>query len=129
MTNFSQFKKISFYFFLVNLIYNPLIFSQNPIIGNIGISDPHVRVFNDTIFLFSGHDDTPDDKTWIMKDWRIFSTTDLVHSDLRETIHPKDNYMDNNSTDCWASDAASRKGSYYFYFSDRKRGIGVMVAD
>ena len=96
MTNFSQFKKISFYFFLVNLIYNPLIFSQNPIIGNIGISDPHVRVFNDTIFLFSGHDDTSDDKTWIMKDWRIFSTTDLVHWDLRETIHPKDNYMDNN---------------------------------
>ncbi|CAH8281414.1 carbohydrate binding protein with CBM6 domain [Mariniflexile fucanivorans] len=129
MTNFSQFKKISFYFFLVNLIYNPLIFSQNPIIGNIGISDPHVRIFNDTIFLFSGHDDTPDDKTWIMKNWRIFSTTDLVHWDLRETIHPKDNYMDNNSTDCWASDAASRNGSYYFYFSDRKRGVGVMVAD
>jgi len=40
-----------------------------------------------------------------------------------------DNYMDDNSSDCWASDAASRNGKYYFYFSDRKRGIGVMSAN
>ncbi|HKJ78880.1 MAG TPA: family 43 glycosylhydrolase, partial [Prolixibacteraceae bacterium] len=38
------------------------------------------------------------------------------------------NYMDDNSTDCWAADAATRNGKYYFYFSDRKRGIGVMVS-
>ena len=37
--------------------------------------------------------------------------------------------MDDNSTDCWASDAAARNGKYYFYFSDRKRGIGVMTSD
>jgi hypothetical protein len=99
---------------------------QNPIMADIGMSDPHIRVFNDTVFLYCGHDSGPDDPTWIMRDWRVFSTTDLVSWTFKQTISPKDNYMDDNSTDCWAGDAATRDGRYYFYFSDRKRGVGVM---
>ncbi|MGB3150222.1 MAG: family 43 glycosylhydrolase, partial [Maribacter sp.] len=113
--------------FLVALIVNAA-FSQNPILKDMGVSDPHVRVFNDTIYLYSGHDATVEDKTWVMKDWRVFSTTDLVNWKIRDTISPKENYMDNNSTDCWASDATTRNGKYYFYFSDRKRGVGVMTS-
>ncbi len=101
-------------------------FGQNPVIRDIGMSDPHIRVFNDTVYLYCGHDSNPEDKTWIMKDWRVFSSTDLINWTLEETISPKDNYMDDNSSDCWAGDAAGRNGKYYFYFSDRKRGIGVM---
>jgi len=104
------------------------LFSQNPILKGLGVSDPHVRVFNDTIFLYSGHDANPNDKTWVMKDWRVFSSIDLLNWSLQTTISPNDNYMDDNSTDCWASDAATRNGNYYFYFSDRKRGVGVMSA-
>lgn len=102
--------------------------AQNPILQGKGVSDPHVRVFKDTIFLYSGHDSSPKDKTWVMKDWRVFSSTDLMNWSLKKTISPKDNYMNDNSSDCWASDAAARNGNYYFYFSDRKRGIGVMSA-
>ena len=114
---------------LLALFFPLMVLSQNPIIGDIGISDPHVRVFNDTIFLYSGHDSSPEDKTWVMKDWRIFSTTDLINWEFRGKISPQDNYMDDNSTDCWAGDAATRNGKYYFYFSDRKRGVGVMTSD
>jgi hypothetical protein len=102
------------------------LFAQNPIVGNIGVSDPHIRVFNDTVYLYSGHDSGPQDTAFIMKDWRVFSTTDLVNWTLRTTITPRDNYMDDNSIDCWAGDAASRNDKYYFYFSDYIRGIGVM---
>lgn len=102
---------------------------QNPVIKGIGMTDPHVRIFNDTIFLFSGHDDHPDDKTWVMKDWRIFSSTDLINWKLRNKISPADSYMGAGSTDCWAGDACSRNGKYYFYFSDQKRSIGVMTSD
>ncbi len=104
-------------------------FSQNPIIKNKGVSDPHIRVFNDTLYLYSGHDASPHDKTWVMKDWRVFSSTNLTQWRLRETISPKDNFMNAASEDCWAGDAASRNGKYYFYFSDRKRGIGVMTSN
>lgn len=104
------------------------VHAQNPIIKNMGVSDPHIRVFNDTLFLYSGHDANPKAKTWVMKDWRVFSSTDLINWKHRTTISPESNYMDNNSTDCWASDAAVKNGKYYFYFSDRKRGVGVMKA-
>lgn len=111
------------------LLFANSTYCQNPITKVLGVSDPHIRVFNDTIYLFSGHDSDPNDKTWVMKDWRVFATTNLLDWTQVQTISPKDNYMENTSEDCWASDAASRNGKYYFYFSDRKRGIGVMYAN
>ncbi|TXD67599.1 family 43 glycosylhydrolase [Polaribacter glomeratus] len=120
--------KISSFFFSLFLM-TQMIFSQNPITNAKGVSDPHIRVFNDTIYLYSGHDSSPNDKLWDMKDWRVFSSTNLLDWKLEQTISPKDNYMDNNSIDCWASDASARNGKYYFYFSDKKRGIGVMSSN
>lgn len=111
---------------ITHLILCSFLHGQNPILKNLGVSDPHIRVFNDTVYLYAGHDTSPNDKTWVMKDWRVFSTIDLVNWSLRNTISPKENYMDDDSSDCWASDAISRNGMYYFYFSDGKRGIGVM---
>ncbi len=104
-------------------------YAQNPIVKDIGMSDPHIRVFDDTIYLYCGHDSHPDDKTWVMKEWRIFSSTDLINWKQEGVISTKDNYMPDNSTDCWAGDAATRNGKYYFYFSDRKRSVGVMASD
>lgn len=115
--------------FLILVVGTQKVYSQYPISKYQGISDPHIRVFNDTVFLYSGHDSSPDDKTWIMKDWRVFSTTDLQNWYLVDTISPKDNYMEDNTADCWAGDAAALNGKYYFYFSDRKRGVGVMASD
>ena len=103
--------------------------ADNPLIKGVGMSDPHIRVFNDTVYLYCGHDTHPDDKTWVMKEWRVFRSVDLINWEQVSTISTKDNYMPDNSTDCWAGDAAMRNGEYYFYFSDRKRGIGVMQAD
>lgn len=120
--------KLKVLFVFTVLIYQSAL-SQNPLVRNIGMSDPHVRVFNDTLYLFSGHDSHRDDKIWVMKDWRVFSTTSLTDWKLETTISPKDNYMGDTSTDCWASDASTRNGKYYFYFSDRKRGVGVMQAN
>ncbi len=116
------------------MLFSGLLFFQwaeadNPLIRGIGMSDPHIRVFKDTVYLFSGHDDSPGDPTWIMKDWRVFSSTDLVNWKPACVISPRNNYMGENSTDCWAGDAAYRNGKFYFYFSDQKRSIGVMVAD
>lgn len=120
---------IKFQIIVLVLAISFSVFAQNPVANLKGISDPHIRVFNDTVYLFSGHDSHHDDKTWVMKDWRVFSTTNLLDWKQETTISPKDNYMADNSSDCWASDAAIRNGKYYFYFSDRKRGIGVMCSD
>ena len=121
-------KKSIFLLLLAGLVSN-ISTAQNPIIGDIGISDPHVRVFNDTVFLYSGHDSSPNDSVFIMKDWRVFSTTDLVNWTQRTPISPKDNYMGANNIDCHAGDASERNGKFYFYFSDESRGIGVMASN
>lgn len=120
--------KICFSFLIIG-ISSQLTSAQNPITNAKGVSDPHVRVFNDTIYLFSGHDTSPTDKLWDMRDWRVFKTTNLLDWNKVETISPKDNYMADNTGDCWAGDAATRNGKYYFYFSDQKRGVGVMSAN
>lgn len=119
--------KFLIWIFFIGFSWNS--FAENPVIKGIGMSDPHIRVFNDTLYLFSGHDSHPDDKTWVMKDWRVFSSTDLINWKHESTISTKYNYMPDSSNDCWAGDAATRKGKYYFYFSDRKRSVGVMQAN
>lgn len=114
---------------LLFLVFSQINSAQNPIISDIGMSDPHVRVFNDKLYLYTGNDEDPDDRIWVMRNWRVFSSTDLTGWTQESTISPADNYMGGNSKDCWAADAATRNGKYYFYFSDRDRSVGVMTSN
>jgi len=102
---------------------------MNPFEPASGLSDPHVRIFNDRVYLYTGVDGHPDDRDWIMREWRIFSSTDLKDWQEEGVISPAETYMGEGSTDCWAGDAAERDGRFFFYFSDNTRGIGVMSAD
>ena len=102
--------------------------ADNPVIKNRGVSDPHVRVFDGKVYLYAGHDESPSDKTWVMKRWQVYSSTNLVDWIFESYIDPKNNFMGAGSRDCWAGDAAKRNGKYFFYFSDRDRSIGVMTA-
>jgi beta-xylosidase len=101
---------------------------KNPLIAEAGMADPHALVVGDVCYLFTGHDvgfDVPD---WVMPDWRIYRSEDLSSWIHAGTIHPEQNYMGAGNTDCWAGDIVTRNGKYYWYFSDRKRSTGVMVA-
>lgn len=62
------------------LIVTPLnIQAQNPIIQTIYTADPAPMVYDDTVWLYTGHDE--DGSTWFtMKDWRLFSSTEGVNS-------------------------------------------------
>jgi arabinoxylan arabinofuranohydrolase len=102
---------------------------KNPLIDEQGMSDPHMLVVNDTCYVFTGHDVGYGISDWIMPDWRIFKSTDLQNWEHVGTISPKDNVMGEGNTDCWAGDIATRNGKYYWYYSHRKNGAGVMVAD
>ncbi len=102
---------------------------KNPLIEQPGMSDPHMLVLNDTCYLFTGHDIGFGVSNWIMPDWRIFMSTDLQNWKHVGTISPKDNIMGEGNSNCWAGDIVSRNGKYYWYYSNRKEGAGVMVAD
>jgi hypothetical protein len=100
----------------------------NPLIAEPGMSDPHALVLNDVCYLFTGHDvgfGVPD---WIMPDWRIYRSEDLISWKHVGTISPADNYMGEDNTNCWAGDIAERNGKFYWFFSNYNTETGVMVA-
>ena len=101
---------------------------KNPLIDSPGMSDPHVLVEDDVCYVFTGHDVGFGVNDWVMPDWRIYRSTDLESWEHVGTISPKDNYMGEGHTSCWAGDIVKRNGKYYWYFSNRKENSGVMVA-
>ena len=116
------------------LIALTLVAARNPIntsAGWGGIADPHVRVFNGVFYLYTTHDFAPQDKGFINKDWRIFSSPDLLTWTLESTLLPNATpaRLPDYST-CWATDAAQGPdGRFYFYLSIGHSQIAVMRGD
>jgi hypothetical protein len=64
---------------------------KNPLIDDPGMSDPHVLVENDACYIFSGHDVGFGNPEWVMPDWRIHRSTDLLSWEHVGTILPVNN--------------------------------------
>lgn len=118
----------SFYLFFFTLLsFNNLI-AGNPIKKDFGMADPHAYVFNNKVYLFTTRDAVKDAKDFIMPDWHIWSSTDLVNWKHERTIEPTETYM-GKSNNCWATETVFKNGKYYFYFSNGNKDTGVMIAD
>jgi arabinoxylan arabinofuranohydrolase len=107
----------------------------NPVIQE-GSADPSVRVFDDRVYIYSSHDFSPENEFWIMKDWKVYSSEDLVNfTDHGVALTGKDISWVIDPDHCWAPDCIEKNGKYYFYFplSDKegiwKGKIGVSVSD
>lgn len=107
----------------------------NPVISE-GSADPSVHVFGDRVYLYPSHDFSRDNDFWIMKDWKVYSTCDLVnYTDHGTILKGIDITWAVDPDHCFAPDCAEKNGRFYFYFplSDRegiwKGKIGVAVAD
>jgi beta-xylosidase len=105
--------------------------AQNPIIQTVYTADPAPMVYNDTLYLYTGHDE--DKSTWFtMKDWQVFSTTDMVNwkhcgspLSLKTFSWAK--------KDAWAGQCIFRNGKFYWYVpmnetSGKGMSIGVAVS-
>lgn len=101
--------------------------ADNPIIQHQGVCDPRIHIFNDRAYLFSTHDDAPGHPGFLMQDWQVFSSPDLIQWRKEFILKPGDTFM-GPTTDCWATDGAERNGKYYFYFSKGQECLGVAVS-
>ncbi|MBR4758219.1 MAG: family 43 glycosylhydrolase [Bacteroidaceae bacterium] len=102
----------------------------NPIIRDKHTADPAVWVENDTLWLFAGHDMEGNQRGYVMRDWLLYSTTDMKHW----TEHPSplriDDFKWATSRQAYAGHVAKGKdGKYYWYVSTNWCGIGVAVSD
>lgn len=114
---------------LMFLCAGKLAMAQNPIIPNQGINDPHIKVFNDTAYLYASHDKSIDNKKFIMPDWMVWSSPDLVNWTKRSVLKPEDTFIGKPFDGCWATDIAYKNGKYYWYLSEENNQTGVVVGD
>ena len=102
--------------------------AQNPINPGKGMCDPQVRVYGNKIYLYATHDSSVNNKDFVMNDWWIWSTKDLVHWKYESTLKPDDTYLKHPYNSCWATDAISRDGKYFMYFSAGQTDVGVVTS-
>ncbi len=100
----------------------------NPILPGIGLCDPHVRVFQDRLFLYATHDKSAANRSFVMEDWWVWTSTDLGHWTLAGTLRPEQTFFGRPDFRCWAVDAMDRDGKYFLYFSRGPAEIGVVVS-
>lgn len=114
-----------------------LNYSGNPIIQHIFTADPCAMVYNDTLYLFTGHDEQNTTSEWFyMRNWHVFSTTDMVNY----TDHgAKLSYTDFSwaSGNAFAGHCVFNNGKFWWYVpmthkTDKVNegfAIGVAVSD
>ena len=100
-----------------------------PIIQTKYTADPAPMVHNDTIFLYTSHDDDFADN-FVMKDWLLYTSTDMVNwEDHGAVASLKDFEWFDGDNGAWAACVVERDGKFYMYCPIHGHGIGVLVSD
>jgi hypothetical protein len=103
---------------------------QFPVINTKYTADPAPLVHNDTVFLYTSHDED-DAMGFKMEDWLLYSSTDMVNWTEHGIVASLDDFdwvpYDNGA---WAVQCVERNGKFYLYCPmPGGVGIGVLVAD
>jgi len=112
--------------------------AQNPIITTIFTADPAPIVYNDTLFLYTGHDTASVSATnYKMPDWYVFSTTDMINWENHGScLSP--NTFEWATGDAYAAQCIYQNNKFYWFVStfhksdENSKGgaaIGVAVSD
>jgi len=110
-----------------------MIEEGNPVIRHKFTADPTVLVHNDTVYIYTGHDEAPaGTEDYVMNDWLCFSSQDLVN--WKEHLHPlKATDFKWASGDAYASKVIYHRDTFYWYVADSHasvpgKAIGVATA-
>jgi hypothetical protein len=106
--------------------------ADNPIVQTRYTADPAPMVHDGRVYVFTSHDEDTAKEFFDMRDWRLYSTDDMM------------NWLDHGSpmgldtfdwvkSDAWAGQVVERDGQFFWYvpmrMKDEERAIGVAVAD
>ncbi len=137
-------KKIMFYGLSLTINLTAVIAQQakdtnfiadgNPVIRHKYTADPAALVYDNKVYLYTGHDVAPAKQNrYEMHEWLCFSTSDFINW----TEHPSPLNVKNFSwakDDAWASQVIEKNGRFYWYVAITHatipgKSIGVAVAD
>lgn len=100
-----------------------------PIIQTKYNADPAPMVHNDTVYLYTTHDED-DSEGFKMRDWLLYTSTDMVNWQDRGAVASlKDFKWYKGDNGAWAECVVERNGKWYMYCPIHGHGIGVLVAD
>jgi len=104
--------------------------AQNPIIQTKFTADPAPMVYNDTVFLYTSHDED-DAMGFKMQNWLLYTSTDMVNwTDHGEIASLKNFKWVNVDNGAWAPQTIRRNNKFYMYCPvPNGLGIGVLVSD
>lgn len=92
------------------------IYATHPIITDRFIADAGVYPFGDRVYLYVTDDSDNSGSAWDSKDWRAYSSTDLVHwIDHGQIFKVGPGGFAWASNYAWAPAAAYKNGYYYLY--------------
>ena len=105
--------------------------ADNPIIQTLYSTDPAPYVWNNTVWLFTGHDENGA-TNYDMRDWRLYSSTDMVNwRDWGVMMSLKT--FSWAKADAWAGQVIERDGKFYYYVPVTKSSggyaIGIGISD
>ena len=103
--------------------------AQMPVVQTKYTADPAPMVYNDTIYLYTTHDEDDADG-FKMYDWLLYTSTDMVNwTDHGVVASLKDFTWRKRDNGAWAEQVVERNGKFYMYCPLHGNGIGVLVAD
>lgn len=107
---------------------------NNPVIKDKYMGDPAALVYKDSVYLYGGHDEAPNDFNFYkMNEWLVYSSADMVHW-KEHKVPLKVTEFSWASGDAWASQVIERNGKFYWYVcaehkTIKGKAIGVAVSD
>jgi hypothetical protein len=73
----------------------------NPIVVGRGLCDPQVRIYGDHVYLYATHDAVPGSDKFVMNDWWVWQSSDLVRWKQVGVLRPEDTYWGKPCDECW----------------------------
>ncbi|MEO7976168.1 glycoside hydrolase family 43 protein [Flavobacterium sp.] len=114
---------------LIFLLNISTVKAQQPIIQTKYTADPAPMVHNDTIFLYTSHDED-DAKGFKMLNWLLYTSTDMINWTEHGIVASlKDFKWAKQDNGAWAVQCIERDGKFYLYCPMHGGGIGVLVSD
>lgn len=122
--------RLSLQMIAVMVVAGTTCFADNPIVQTLYTADPAPMVYNNTVYLYTGHDEGG--RFFTMNDWQCFSSKDMVNWTHHGSPLSWKTFTWARG-DAWAGQVIERGGKFYYYVPmNKKRGgmvIGVAVSD
>lgn len=100
--------------------------ADNPIIQHIFAPDPAPMVYNDTVYLYSTHDEDENTGFYNMLNWHCSSSKDMVNWTAHGQIWSLDDISWANDR-AWAAQCIEKDGKFYLYVPVKAEKSGICI--